>query len=176
VSPVDNLQERLKAMQGVFNEAVPDAPGQGPMPPDGKYQALVHAFDTFESNAGQAFLKTQLQLALDGGEWDSHVVETVHNLEDPERIKYVKAHLKVLGLDVDSVDLATLLAPDTLATLLDVPVAITIKRSSKTDGEGNHYVNVYVDRRLGNPMPKSDVDTPPPPPPAPAKTDDDVPF
>jgi hypothetical protein len=155
---VDNLQDRLKAMQAPFHDAEVEAPGQRTMPPDGKYQALVKGFDFFEATStGQLFLKTILQIALDQ-EWDGAEVETVHNLEDPDRISWVKGHLAVLGVDVDELDLGAL--QGALEKVLDVPVEIQVKRSQKTDSEGRPYVNVYCNKRLGDPMPRAQSDVP----------------
>lgn len=177
---VDNLEERLGAMQESFNEAKADAPGgSGPMPPDGKYQALIHEFDFFESGQGEAFLKTRMQIALDK-DWEGTIVETVHNLENPERLGWLKAHLSTLGLDVENFELSALI--DRLPELLDVPVAIAIKRSSKKDEAGNHWVNVFLNDRLGDPMRKSTdlpVESPKDSPkgtPVETNPDDDVPF
>jgi hypothetical protein len=164
-----NLADRLAAMQDSWDEASTERPA----PPDGRYQALVEGFDTFESKAGQLFLKTKLQLTGTGDRWDGETVECVHNLEDAERIGFAKKHLATLGLDVQSLDLASLL--DQLEQVLDVPVEVQVKRSDRTDDEGNPYVNYYVNKRLGDALPTTDVPADPIEP-APVGDDDDIPF
>jgi hypothetical protein len=133
----------------------------------------VEGFDTFESKAGQLFLKTKLQLTGTGDRWDGETVECVHNLEDPERIGFAKKHLATLGLDVQSLDLASLL--DQLGQVLDVPVEVQVKRSDRTDDEGNPYVNYYVNKRLGDRC-RCRTCLPDPIEPAPVGGDDDMPF
>lgn len=149
---IDNLQDRLKAMQAPFQEAPLPATGGKPMPPDGKYQGLVKGFDFFESNAGQLFLKTILQVALHP-DHEGAEVETVHNLEDPDRIEWAKGHLHTLGIDVDQLNLGELQGE--LEQVLDVPVEFQIKTSDKKAPDGLPYRNVYVNKRLGNPMPRA---------------------
>jgi hypothetical protein len=149
---VDNLQDRLQAMQAPFKDAPLDAPGQKPWPPDDKYQALVKGFDFFESKDGVLFLKTILQIALHP-EWDGAEVETIHNLEDPDRISWAKGHLHTLGIDVEQLDLGSLQGE--LERVLDVPVEIQIKTSDKKDANGVNYRNCYVNERRGNAMPRA---------------------
>jgi hypothetical protein len=175
VTPVDDLQEKLAGMQEAFEGAPVDSGYGGPQPPDGKYQALVQGFDFFESKKGELFLKTELQVQLHP-EWEGHVGEAVHSVDDPERIGYLKTHLARMGLEVDELDFSTL--QGRLEELLDVPVGITVKRS-----KNGKYVNYYVDERLGNPMPgargKAETDAPAEAPETdtrPARSDDDIPF
>jgi hypothetical protein len=169
----DQLKQRLAAMQGAWQEAQADAPSYGgPQPPDGTYQALVNGFDTFESKAGELFLKIKLQIA-DGSEWNGHVQEKVGSLEDPQRIAYTKQDLATLGVNVDEVDLSSLL--DSLEPVLDVPVEIAIKRSDRTNNQGEHFVNTYINKRLGDPLPRTDVPAEAPEP-AQVGNTDDCPF
>jgi hypothetical protein len=155
---VDNLEDRLKAMQAPFQQApIPDSGGKS-MPPDGKYQGLVKGFDFFESNStGHLFLKTILEVALHPDHTGAEV-ETVHNLEDPARIEWAKGHLATLGLDVDQLDLGSLQGE--LEKVLDVPVEFQIKTSDKKNADGIPYRNVYVNKRLGDPMPRAQGDVP----------------
>jgi hypothetical protein len=174
--PLDDLPDRLAKMQGAFNDAPADSSGPFDLPPDGDYQALVRRFDFFEAKAsGQAFLKTELEVA-NHPEHAGRSAETVHNLEDPAKIEYLKRHLATLGADVEQLDLREVRpGSPTLEALCDTPVEITIKTSDKTDRDGNPYRNVYVNKRLGDPL-RSDVpmDTTPSLPTVPA--DEPIPF
>jgi antitoxin component HigA of HigAB toxin-antitoxin module len=171
-----NVAERLGAMNDTFQSAY-----DGGMPEDGDYQALVERFDFFESGAGELFLKTELRIQLDP-KYEGATVETVHNLEHPERIQWAKKHLRTLGLELD--DFSTLQAR--LSEVLDVPVAITIKTSDKVNEKtGEPYRNVYVNERLGGPMraaPRPDIpvdtsDYAPAPGAQPGNAiDEDIPF
>lgn len=153
---IDNLEDRLAKMQPAFQQASADTGSPFDPPPDGDYQALVKRFDFFESKAGQAFLKTEMEVVHDP-HYSGREASVVHNLEDPDRINYLKRHLAILGADVDALDLR-LVRPGSvvLEALCDTPVEITVKTSDRTDKDGNPYRNVYVNRRLGDPV-RSDV-------------------
>lgn len=132
-----DTQERLKAMDDAWRDAVPPAGGIE-MPPDGDYQAVVERFDFFESSKnGHLLLKTELSVT--SGNHSGWPVSTLNDLEDPERLGWAKKHLQTLGLEVDP--LSTL--ESRLTEAVHVPVEITIK----TKGE---YRNVYVNKRLGD--------------------------
>lgn len=172
---IDNLEERLAAMQPHFDQASTDT-GPGSLPPDGDYQALVKRFDFFEAkSSGQAFLKTELEIVHDR-DYAGREAEVVHNLEDPDRINWLKRHLSTLGADVEGLDLRQVRpGSQLLEALLDTPVEITIKTSDRRDKDGNPYRNVYVNRKLGEPI--TDVPVTADPVPAGAATDPDkIPF
>lgn len=153
---IDNLDARLAAMQPAFNDAPADASSPFDPPPDGDYQALVKRFDFFESKSGQAFIKTELEVVHDA-HYTGREASVVHNLEDPDRIGYFKRHLALLGANVDDLDLRQVRpGSPLLEDLCDTPVEITVKTSDRLDKDGNPYRNVYVNRRLGDPI-RSDI-------------------
>lgn len=133
-----------------LNESYENAPADpNALPPDGEYQAIVDRFDVIESKKnGRLYLKTEMRVV--GGQYNGWSASTLHDLEDPERIQWVKKHLTVLGVVVQ--DLSRL--EEALGAALDVPVLITVKTSD--DGE---YRNCYVNDRLGSPM-RSDLGEP----------------
>jgi hypothetical protein len=145
VTPIDNLAERLAGLNDDWQDAKTFSRN---WPPDGDYQALVHRFDFFEGGENNhAYLKTELEVQHDD-DWHGTIVETIHDLEDPDRLGFLKQHLQTLGLELDSFsDLE-----NRLSEVLDVPVAIRIKTSDKTDNDGNNYRNAYVNERLGGPI------------------------
>lgn len=148
--PIDNLTDRLARMQTAFNEAK-EPSGGFELPPDGDYQALVHGFDFLEFS-DVAFLKTELQIHNDP-EYAGAQASTVHNLEDPDKLGWLKQHLAILGVDVANFDLTEIRpGSQTLTRILDTPVEITIKTSTKTNKDGVPYRNVYVNRSLGEPL------------------------
>lgn len=136
---IPDVQDRLAAMDDSWRDAKPASDGIE-MPPDGDYQALVERFDFFESSKnGHLLLKTELSVtSSDYAGWPA---STMHDLEDPERLGWLKKHLSTLGLDVDE-PLSTL--KERLQAVVGVPVQIAIK----TKGE---YRNCYVNKRLGDP-------------------------
>lgn len=182
---ITNLEERLASMQSHFDGATVNTGGSlYELPPDGDYQALVHRFDFFESNAGQAFLKTELEIQNDP-QYSGRIASTVHNLEDPDRIGWLKGHLQLLGMDVDGLDLREIRpGSPRLQELLDTPVAIAIKTSDRLDKDGQPYRNVYVNQRLGAPLTTGGAKTSDVPgdeagfthEPAVATADDKIPF
>lgn len=124
-----------------FNDAYDKAPaGLNDLPPDGDYQAVVDRFDIFEAKSNnRLYLKTEMTVAL--GDYKGWSVDTIHSLDDPDRMSWLKKHLTTL--EVDCHDLSKL--EDCLVTALDAPVLVAVK----TKGE---YRNVYVNQRLGTPL------------------------
>lgn len=152
MTDINDLEGRLAAMQEAFNDAPTDSGSITELPPDGEYQALVKSFDVFESKAGDLYLKTVLEVAFDR-EYAGREAPTIHSLDDPDRIKFLKTHLSRLGADVENLDMREVRpGSELLTSLLDVPVAIAVRTSSKTDANGVPYRNVYLNERLGNPM------------------------
>ena len=169
MTQINDLEERLGAMNSSWQQAKSDGGGFGDTIEDGVYQAIVDRWDWFERKSdGHAFLKVELKIAhnqLEGGK----TAETVWDLEDPSRIGYLKRDLATLGLEVE--DYSQL--EKQLATLLDVPVEIKLVSKQKGD---RTFQNVYINDRLGDPM-RSDLPTEPIERPVAAhKSDDDIPF
>lgn len=165
--------DRLGHMDGAYDSA-PIAGGVDDLPPDGDYQVVIDRFDFIESNKnGRLYLKTIGTVAV--GPHKGRQVSTLHDLEDPDRLKYLKRHLSTM--EVEPVSLRHLEA--SLAGALDVPFLVAIKTTS--DG----YRNVYFNQKLGGPINRPDAGPASAPPqqglgvgahtPASA-IDDDIPF
>lgn len=145
-------QERLARHENAYNEAEVAEGGMYVDPPDGDYQGTVYAFDFIDTDKHGAFLKTEIQVAA--GPHEGRITSTMHSLEDPERYGFLKAHLALLGIDIENTPLR-MLHPGSpvLEEVLDVPIEFTIKRSQKVNEKtGQPYVNLYVNKRLGGPM------------------------
>jgi hypothetical protein len=166
MTEIEDVQARLAEMDDAYNATTTR--------PEGDYQAVIERFDFFESNkTGDLFLKTELKIAHDP-EWDGHGLETVHNLTDPDRIKWAKKYLGLLGYDGPISGLT-----GALDSFVGLPVEVSVKYSAKLDEYGDPYQNVYINRRLAEleaptDVPAGDFSA------APAATtpvsDDDVPF
>jgi hypothetical protein len=142
---VSDVTTRLQAMNDAWQQAeIPE--GGYELPPDGDYQAVVERFDWFEANSnGHLFLKTEMRIS--SGASSGAEVQTIHDVEDPERLGWLKRHLSTLG--VEDGPLNTL--EQRLAPVAGTPVEIRIKTSTKTNADGIPYRNVYVNKRLGAP-------------------------
>lgn len=142
-----DFADRLAHMDGHY-DAAPVAGGFDDLPPDGDYQVVIDGFEFIESQKNlRLYLKTIGTVAT--GPHKGRRVSTLHDLEDPDRLKYLKKHLSTL--EVEPVSLRHLEAE--LAGALDVPFLVAVK----TNGE---YRNVYFNQKLGGPIRESDV-TPP---------------
>ena len=127
--PIENLEERLAKVQDAFNNAPADG-GRFEMPPDGEYQAIVDSFDFFEAS-DRAFFKTVMTVQNDD-DYEGRRIETVHGLDDPDKIAWLKQHLATLGVAVDDLDLTEIRpGSQTLANVLDTPVLVSVKTSAR---------------------------------------------
>lgn len=143
----DSVKGMLAGLDGTWGD-VPAAGGGG-MPPDGVYRARIDRFD-FEPAPQTAALQMKTEMIITGGNHDGSRVRTWHDLQDPDKLKWLKGHLETIGLDLERLsDLA-----DRLPEVLDVPVEIRIKTTLRGD---KTYTNVYVNKRLGDPVPKNDL-------------------
>jgi hypothetical protein len=121
-------------------------------PEEGTYQALIQRFDFFESKkSGDLFLKTELKIVHDTN-FDGAYVEAIHNLTDPERIRWTKRYLGTLGYDGPISQLMV-----NLESFIGLPVEIAVKYSDRTDDFGERFQNIFINRRLGEVTPPSDV-------------------
>ena len=152
-----DLAVKLSQLQDTWKNAdVPKDAGESQIP-DGTYNATVLRFDTFDSNKGDTWLVTEFQITHDD-DFQGEVVKARHNLDGDERsIGWLKKHLLAMGMPELPERFEEL--PTKLHDLLDVPVEIYIKTSDKTDSQGVHYRNVYVNRSMGGPLraPESDI-------------------
>lgn len=149
----DDLMAALDAALAGVSEAFKEAPANTgsiyDLPPDGDYQALVHEFEFIPYPAGGIGLKVRYQItnhSLYGG----RICGDLMTISE-ERIAWLKGWLAKMGVDVDTLDLARELRPDsgTLTALLDTPVMIKVKRNQARDGSGKVYENVYLQQMLG---------------------------
>jgi hypothetical protein len=164
---IENLSERLTKMSDTWTKTEAEEPGQAL--PDGDYQAVVSRFDFTESKKdGNLLLITELTVTVPA-EYAGRSATLFHDLENPERLGWTKAHLELLGI-TDVEPLTTLEAR--LQDGLDAVCNIVIKSKSKGD---KTYSNIYI-----NSVAKAGASTVDPTqvqgdnPPAPG--DDDIPF
>jgi hypothetical protein len=138
------IQERLRQQDQAFDQA--PVAGVKNSVPDDLYQAVVNRFDYIDTAKGLK-LKTEMTIAV--GQYTGSELECWHDLEDPEKFKYLKQHLQALDVP-EPASLAEL--DDSLKQALDCPVAVNVV-------ERNGYKNAYVRQRLGAPL-KADTVTP----------------
>jgi hypothetical protein len=87
MTEIEDVQARLAEMDDAY-ENVTDG-----RPEEGTYQAVIERFDFFDSKkTGDLFMKTQLTIAHDP-QYEGQTLEAIHNLTDPERIRWTKKYL-----------------------------------------------------------------------------------
>lgn len=138
------VEERLASMEGEYEAA--EARAGGGTVPDDTYQATIERFDFWEPDGGGELRLVTECLITSGDYAGMHPPSVWHNLEDPEKLGFLKAYLNLLGLG--EVKLSEL--QGALETVLDTPVEIRVAtRKSKKDGK--EYTNTYINKRLGDP-------------------------
>lgn len=170
----EDIKDRLKAMEGAWAEAdaAEDKSDERVYenPPDGEYQARVHSFDFHDGKSGLA-LRTQFELlAPSNMGWK---VSTFHPLEQADRLRWTKSHLKMLGVEAHSFEELEAALPKALDQVCDVVL------KTRKANNGKEYQNLYVNRVMNGvtasaeePPPHEDTDQP-----APKRDDlDDIPF
>jgi hypothetical protein len=141
------IQERLAQMDETYR-TLPDE-----QIPEGEYQAQIVRFDFFEGRSGDVFLKTELAIRHDPT-YEGEIVEAISNLTDEDKLRWTRKFLNTIGYTGALSDLLT-----GLEDFVGLPVSIAIKYSERTNDFGEHYRNIYVNRRLGElQAPGSDVD------------------
>jgi hypothetical protein len=144
MSDMTDIQAKLAGMDEAYENTTD---GQ---PEDGDYQAVIERFDFFEGRDGTLYLKTELKIAHDPI-YDGATVEAIHNLSDEDKLVWTKKYLGILGYEGKLSQL-----PSEIGAFVGTPVDIAVKRSAKiNDFTGLHYLNVFINRKLGEPL--SDV-------------------
>lgn len=156
---IDNLQERLAAMEAAFENAPVDSGSMYDLPPDdGNYEGLIDRFDFFEGgDPTQAYLAIRIKIVHN--QYGGRIADVVHALEDADRFPRLKKDLATLGRGPGEYQLQDL-TPDSpfLEGLLDTPVVIRISTGKKIDnrtGQLKRFVD--LDRRLDALSSGSDV-------------------
>lgn len=173
----ETRQDRLAAMNDAWQQAdTDDKPEKKEWenPPDGEYQARVHSFDFHDGKNGLA-LRTQFEIV--GPSNAGWKVSTFHPLENPDRLKWTKQHLTMLGVKAHSLEELEAALPSALDKVCDVAL------KTRKGNDGREWQNVYLNRVMGGvtasasqpvsdtPPPHEDTDRPKP------KDDlDDIPF
>lgn len=134
--------DRLAKMQDEYDAA--EAATSGGAVPDGDYEGQIERFDFWEKEGGGP-LKLITEISVqDGGEFDGLSAPSVwHELEDPDRIKWTKGYLEMLGLQgVNLAELPEALEPLAGTTRVSIRVVTTDKGEKK-------YRNTYVNEIIG---------------------------
>lgn len=129
--------DRLAAMQDAYDNAEAATSGGGV--PDGEYEGQIERFDFWQKEDG-APLKLITEISVP--DLGLSAPSVWHELEDPDRIKWTKGYLEMLGLrEINLAQLAGALEP--LAG--KCRVGITVKTTTKGD---KTYRNTYVNEVL----------------------------
>lgn len=112
--------------------------------PDGKYQVRIDRASFKQSNATGDW-GLNLEMVVLSGEHEGRYIFKWSNLEDTERLGYLKADLTTLGYSGLLSELE-----DNLAQLLDVKLEVQLKsKAGKTD-PSKTYQNCYLNKNLGS--------------------------
>jgi hypothetical protein len=163
---IDNLTDRLAKMSDTWEKTEAEEPG-APLP-DGDYQAAVTRFDFTESKKdGNLLLITELTVTVPE-QFAGRSATLFHDLENPDRLGWTKAHLELLGItDVAPLDTLEQRLKDGLDAVCNIAVR------SKTKGDKT-YSNVYINSVALAGTPAAAGAPAAEQPPAPG--DDDIPF
>lgn len=133
------VQERLAKMDDTFESAEAARSGAAP---DGDYEGLIERFDFWSKEGGP--LKLITEVSIQGGDYDGFSAPSLwHDLEDPDRIKWTKGYLEMLGLEgIKLSELKEKLAPLAGRTRVLIRIATT-------ENNGKTYRNTYLNSVLG---------------------------
>jgi hypothetical protein len=166
----DDYASRLAEVDQTF-DSIDINPFEG-----GTYQGIISRFDFFDSKkTGDVFLKTEIAFAHEP-RYEGQQVEAIHNLTDSDKLRWTKRYFNTLGYEGNLSDILS----GGLEPFIGVPVEFAIVYSDKKNDYGEHYMNVYINRRLGEANGPSPSDITTSQDPSQFRTtpvdDDDVPF
>jgi hypothetical protein len=129
-------------MDDVFEETPAAVSGRIP---DGEYEGVIERFDFWEPDGGGP-LKLITEISVDTGDYAGRSAPSIWNeLEDPDRLKYTKGFLELLGIEgIKLSELEEALEP--LAGRCRVEFAVVSNVSKKN---GKTYTNTYIRQVLG---------------------------
>jgi hypothetical protein len=151
----DELMARLAAMEEEWKSAPVGGGGLFDLPEaDGDYEARIQLFDFLELDVHgtrQAHLKMQVCLQnTPEGAYDGRLPGLLWNLEDAERLTYLKRDMAKMGVDVEQTPISEFVpGSDTLSSLLDNVLIVAVRTSSKLKENGQPYRNMYINESLG---------------------------
>lgn len=143
---MEALQRALDGVADAFRDAPADGGSIYAPPPDDEYEALVHEFEFLSGDWGVG-LKVNYQIT-ESQQYSGRIVGDMFGIR-PDRIQWLKGFLSRLGVNVEELDVREIRpGSEVLNGLLDTPVLIRIKRNRR---DGQEFVNVYLQRKLGEP-------------------------
>jgi hypothetical protein len=114
-----SYQDRLASMNDDYQRA--QASGSDDLPPNGDYQCVVDRFDFIEAKSnGRLYLKTMTTVA--NGAHKGWNISFLHDLEDADRLKHLKTHLRTLGVPDDDLGALEGNLPKALDSVVEVSV------------------------------------------------------
>ena len=141
--------EDLATLDNEYSDSKPPGNDFDPVP-DGTYQARVHKVSL---DRIKEYILLKWQLKIINGTCAGRVMFKTNFINEGQ-LGYLKADLSRCGVNLELLhDL-----PDRLKDLLDVVVEVQQKTSTKTDKNGEPYVNTYINRMVGEPKQTGDND------------------
>jgi hypothetical protein len=167
MTPIEDLEAKLSQLDDTFKSAPTDGFGYE-LPEPGDYQAVFRAVDFFESKKAPfvPYIKLTFEIELDPL-YEGREVDVIHPLvpDGPDdyvqtKLAFLKKDLKALGIAVDDEDFSFAQVRPGSAIwdgVLDSPYRLAIRDSKKlSEQTGRPFRNVYINERLGGPLPKQE--------------------
>lgn len=141
----DEYEDYLASFDEAFAEAPIPTRGSMSNVPDGKYQVSIDkAMIRTNSNTGSTELALQLKVMT--GEHAGRIIFHQRELDNPERMSYLRGDLNVIGVDIAR--LSEL--PKKLNQMLDVVLEVNTKTKKSKNDPTKEYQNCYLNKRLSD--------------------------
>lgn len=136
-------EDYLASFDDAFAEAPTPVRGASGSVPDGKYQVKIDKVQ-IRNNVNTQATELAFQLKVLNGEHAGRIIFHQRQLDDPERMSYLRGDLHVCGVEISSLSQL----PRSLENFLDIMLEVQVKsKTSKTD-PSKSYQNVYLNKRI----------------------------
>lgn len=141
---MEEYEDYLKSFDEAFTAAPVPERGNYSAVPDGRYQVFIDKAE-IRTNTNTGGMELSVQLKILGGEYQNRIIFHRRELDNPDRMSYLRGDLEVLGMgDVQRISQL----PSQLKRMLDVKLEVQVKHKPNPNNPERPYVNVYLNKRL----------------------------